>query len=413
VSYTIGVVVFVVALLLSVMLHEAGHFLTAKHYGMKATQFFVGFGPTLWSRQRGETEYGFKAIPAGGYVKIIGMTPLEQTDPADEPRVFYKRPLKERVVVLAAGSTIHIVIAVVLLGSIAIFEKIPTNSLRIDSVVSCLPYDSTVNTPASTNPKGCGANTVAAPAAGVLRGGDVVTAVDGTKVASYDALTRIIRAHAKTAISVTVLRAGKPVTVSLTPVTVLRGDASTGAPGRNPVGAIGIGPGENFSMPTGGQILHNLHTTFGLGQDSLLGGTGHALAQLPSKLETLFNAKTAGNPDGPVSIVGAAQISGSVLDSSGAPLSVRIWTLVGLIGSVNFFFGIINLLPLLPFDGGHIAVSVADRVRGTFRLRRGTAAPGIAQMYTAWAPASYLLFAVVTVASLLILASNIAHPVHL
>src|SRR5947209_18300662 len=103
-SYTLGVLFFVIALLLSVMLHEAGHFLTARRYGMKATQFFVGFGPTLWSTRRGETEYGVKAIPAGGFVKIVGMTPLEEVDPGDEDRAFYQQPAGRRTVVLAAGS---------------------------------------------------------------------------------------------------------------------------------------------------------------------------------------------------------------------------------------------------------------------------------------------------------------------
>ena len=100
----VGVVAFVVALLVSVTLHEAGHFVTARHYGMKATQFFVGFGPTLWSRQKGETEYGIKAIPAGGFVKIVGMTTLDEVDPGDEDRAFWRQPAGRRTVVLSAGS---------------------------------------------------------------------------------------------------------------------------------------------------------------------------------------------------------------------------------------------------------------------------------------------------------------------
>src|SRR5437764_13764172 len=108
----IGWVIFLVALLFSVMLHETGHFVTAKKFGMKATRYFVGFGPTLWSTRRGETEYGVKAIPAGGFVKIIGMTPLEDVAPGDEDRVFYKQPARKRVIVLAAGSVIHLLIAI-------------------------------------------------------------------------------------------------------------------------------------------------------------------------------------------------------------------------------------------------------------------------------------------------------------
>ena len=106
-SYTLGVLFFVIALLVSVMLHEAGHFLTARAFGMKASRFFVGFGPTLWSTHRGETEYGVKAIPAGGFVKIVGMTDLEEIEPGDEGRAFYRQPAPQKLVVLSAGSVVH------------------------------------------------------------------------------------------------------------------------------------------------------------------------------------------------------------------------------------------------------------------------------------------------------------------
>src|SRR5215469_11659976 len=118
-SFLLGVAIFIVALLGSIMLHEAGHFATAKMFGMKATQFFVGFGRTIWSRRKGETEYGVKAIPAGGFVKIVGMTDLEDVDPADEPRSFRNQPGWQRIIVLAAGSFMHFVLALALLVVIA------------------------------------------------------------------------------------------------------------------------------------------------------------------------------------------------------------------------------------------------------------------------------------------------------
>ena len=108
----IGWVIFLVALLFSVMLHETGHFVTAKKFGMKVTRYFVGFGPTLWSTRRGETEYGIKALPFGGFVKIIGMHSLDDVeDPADEPRSFRRQPAWQRIVVLCAGSFMHFVLA--------------------------------------------------------------------------------------------------------------------------------------------------------------------------------------------------------------------------------------------------------------------------------------------------------------
>ena len=128
-SFLLGILIFVLALLFSIMLHEAGHFVTAKKFGMKVTQFFVGFGQTLWSRRKGETEYGVKAIPAGGFVKIVGMTELEDVDPADEPRSFRRQPGWQRIIVLAAGSFMHFVLAFVLLFALAVGSAWPARHL--------------------------------------------------------------------------------------------------------------------------------------------------------------------------------------------------------------------------------------------------------------------------------------------
>ncbi len=138
-SFGIGVLIFIVALLVSVMLHEAGHFVTAKIFGMKATQFFVGFGTTLWSRVRGETEYGVKALPVGGFVKITGMTTIDDVDPADEPRSFRAKPGWQRAIVLSAGSFMHFVIAFVLLWILAVGVGVADQSGSTVSVLPCVP----------------------------------------------------------------------------------------------------------------------------------------------------------------------------------------------------------------------------------------------------------------------------------
>src|SRR4051812_39992069 len=135
----LGVVAFIVALLISVTLHEAGHFLTARHYGMKASRFFVGFGPTLWTFRRGETEYGFKAIPAGGFVKIEGMTPLDEVQPGDEDRAFYKFPARQRSVVLVAGSVMHFILAIVLVYGVTLaVGKADTDAAVVGDVLQCV-----------------------------------------------------------------------------------------------------------------------------------------------------------------------------------------------------------------------------------------------------------------------------------
>src|SRR5262252_5779195 len=140
-AFLLGILIFIVALLGSVMLHELGHFLTAKKFGMRVTQFFIGFGKTLWSTFRGETEYGVKALPFGGFVKITGMTSLEEIDTADEPRSFRNQPGWQRIIVLAAGSFMHFVLAFVLLFAVAVFigQANPGTSTTIGAIDACVP----------------------------------------------------------------------------------------------------------------------------------------------------------------------------------------------------------------------------------------------------------------------------------
>ncbi|MGZ6826987.1 MAG: M50 family metallopeptidase, partial [Mycobacteriales bacterium] len=227
----VGILAFVVALLLSVMLHEAGHFFTARHYGMKATQFFVGFGPTLWSRQRGETEYGIKAVPAGGFVKIVGMTPLEQVEAGDEDRAFYKQPWRRKTVVLAAGSTVHFLICVALLfGTVAAFGVPDGKAPVLSAPQPCLVQ--TITSTSTDVPSGqraedgsCPAGTVPGVAAAAgLRAGDRVLSVDGRKIADYDAFRDLVRASAGKALSVVVQRGSSRVTLALTPRATTRPD---------------------------------------------------------------------------------------------------------------------------------------------------------------------------------------------
>src|SRR3984885_14204845 len=136
----IGWVIFIVALLFSVMLHETGHFVTAKKFGMKVTRYFVGFGPTIWSTWRGETEYGIKALPLGGFVKIVGMTSMDDVDPEDEPRSFRRAPGWQRLIVLAAGSFMHFVIAAVLIFGLALWLGIENdNTTQLGTVATCVP----------------------------------------------------------------------------------------------------------------------------------------------------------------------------------------------------------------------------------------------------------------------------------
>src|SRR5262249_8154320 len=219
-SFLLGVAIFIVALLLSIMLHEAGHFLTAKKFNMKVTQFFVGFGRTIWSRKKGETEYGIKSIPAGGFVKIVGMTQLDEVDPADEPRSFRKQPGWQRVIVLAAGSFMHFALAFVLLFVLAAGVGLATasNSTTVGAIDSCVP--------ASVS-SGCAAGAPASPAkkAGVHLG-DKIVAIGSTPVHNWAQMGTAIRSQpAGQSVPVVVERHGHRLTLHATLAT-LRGRGS-------------------------------------------------------------------------------------------------------------------------------------------------------------------------------------------
>ncbi len=348
----LGVVAFVVALLLSVMLHEAGHFFTARRYGMKATHFFVGFGPTLWSRHKGETEYGIKAIPAGGFVKIVGMTPLEEVEPGDEGRAFYRQPTGRKTVVLAAGSTVHFIITIVLVAAtIAVFGVSKETHPRLSSISDCV---------SSTVAASCtAADAVPGPALkGGLKAGDVVLAVDGRDVSSSKALVDKVKAARGTTLAVTVERAGRTLTVPVAPATVKRNGAD--------VGAIGVTVQSESRTEHVGPlgVVRETGSTIGL----LVTGTYHTLTEKLGTIGDVYGPNR--DPNGFIGVYGAGRISGEIA-SADVSTSDRVAGFLFLVAGLNLFVGIFNLLPLLPLDGGHIAVVLYEQARDRVRRLRG------------------------------------------
>ena len=391
-SYAIGVIAFVVALLTSVMLHEAGHFLTAKRYGMKATRFFVGFGPTLWSTRRGETEYGVKAIPAGGFVKIVGMTPLEELEPGDEDRAFYKQPPGQRLVVLAAGSVIHLLLAVFLLFAIIASYGDPLHSRPVpvvDSTTACV----------ITHPKhtACGPGDPVAPARGVLRGGDRITAIDGHRVASYNDVTRALQANPGRLVTMTVIRSGHPVRVQLTPVPVPDGKKTIGRVGFYPrVDPVDVGVGA--AVPRTFATIGTLFTS-----------TVHALGDLPHQISEIIHDQPRDN--GAAGVVDIAKISGQIAQAH-ISIGARVANFLLIVAQVNFFVGIFNLLPLLPLDGGHIGILLFEEGRRkVYRLLRRPA-PGRVDLMKIM-PVTYAVVAVFVGLSLLLLYAGIVNPIRI
>ncbi len=391
----LGWLIFLFALLFSVMAHEAGHFATAKRFGMKATQFFVGFGPTLWSLRRGETEYGIKALPLGGFVKIVGMTSMEEVPPEDEPRAFRRFPGWQRVIVLSAGSAVHFILAFLLIFGLALGIGIQnTNSTQLGTISGCVPASAKALTNASPCPKGAASSP--AGLAG-LRVGDEVTSFDGTRVTNYTQLTTAIkRVKAGTTVPITVLRQGKSLTVQAKLAAV---------PGRSG-GFLGIAGATVFSPASPVRAV----TYAGSGFWQVLSGSVKALGQLPASIPDLFAKDRSSTPAGNVSsIVGAANATGQAV---AAPVGWqdKVSFVLLLIASLNVFVGAFNLLPLLPLDGGHIAIVIYERIRSRIARWRRRPDPGLVD-YMKLIPVSFSLFMVIVVVGVMLILADIVNPV--
>lgn len=398
-SVLVGWIIFIVALSVSVMLHEFGHFATAKKFGMKATQFFLGFGPTLWSRMKGETEYGVKAIPAGGFVKIVGMTSLEEVDPADEPRSFRVKPAWERIVVLVAGSFMHFVLAFVLLFALPLTVGIENDngnvvgSNTIGTVVTCVP---------TSNTAGCAKGEPASPAARLgLRPGDKIVAFGGHPVHNWNQFDSAIRRRQPdSTVTLTIQRGSTEFTKTAT----LAKTQINGKPGA----FLGIARAAVFQRTGPLRAVSYAGSMFG----QAVTGTVDVVRGLPSAVSHLFAKNRASTSAGQVtSVVGVGEITGQVVSANIGWQSKASLVLLIVI-SVNIFIGLLNLLPLLPLDGGHVAVVIYERIRAWLARLRGKPDPGLVDM-TKLIPVSFGVFAVLIGFSLLLILADLVNPINI
>ncbi len=393
----IGWVIFIVALLFSVMLHETGHFVTAKKFGMKVTRYFVGFGPTLWSTWRGETEYGVKALPFGGFVKIIGMHSLDDVDdPADEPRSFRRHPAWQRIIVLCAGSFMHFVLAFLLIFGLALGIGIENdNTTQLGTVSSCVASSSTALANGT-----CTASDQPSPAklAG-LRVGDKVTAFDGTPVSNWTQLGNAIRkAPAGSPATITVLRHGQTETLHATLASV---SGRSGA-------YLGIAPTVVFQPASPVRAVQYTGSAFG----QVIVGSVKAVAALPAALPKLFSKDRGNTAGGQVSsVVGAAEATGTAV-AANIGWQYKVSFVLLLIASLNIFVGVFNMLPLLPLDGGHVAVVVWERIRAWFARLRGRPDPGLVDM-AKLLPVSFSIFMVLMFFGVVLILADIVNPVNI
>jgi len=393
----IGWVIFIVALLVSVMLHETGHFVMAKKFGMKCTRYFVGFGPTLWSTWRGETEYGIKALPFGGFVKIVGMHSLDDPDdPADEPRSFRRQPAWQRIIVLCAGSFMHFLLAFVLIFGLALGIGIETdNTTQLGTISPCV-----ASTVTALDNGTCTASDKQSPAkrAG-LRVGDVVTAFDGHPVSNWTQLGNAIRsAPAGSPAIITVRRDGQLMTLHTTLASV---NGRSGA-------YLGIAPAVVFQVASPLGAIRYAGSAFG----QVLVGSAKAVAALPGALPKLFSKDRANTAAGQVSsVVGAAEATGAAV-AADVGWQYKVSFVLLLIASLNIFVGAFNMLPLLPLDGGHVAIVIWERVRAWLARLRGRPDPGLVDISKVL-PVCFSIFMVVMFFGVMLILADILNPVNL
>lgn len=400
--FVIGIVLFALAILISVALHECGHMWAARATGMKVRRYFVGFGPTLWSTRRGETEYGFKAIPAGGFCDIAGMTPVEELAPDERDRAMYKQETWKRVAVLFAGPAMNFVICVVLIYAIALIWGLPNLHPPAQAVVGetgCVAQETTQGKLEKCTGPG--------PAAlAGLRVGDVVVKVGDTPVSTFEEMAAAVRKLHGT-VPIVVERDGRTITTNVSIESTLRWVPNKQGNQLEPatVGAIGIGAARNG--PTHYNVLTAVPGTLAFTGD-LTVEVGKALVTIPTKVGALVHAIGGGqrDPQTPISVVGASIIGGDTVDHG---LWVAFWF---FLAQLNLILGAVNLLPLLPFDGGHIAVAVFEKIRNMIRTARGKVAAAPVN-YLKLMPATYVVLVFVVGYMLLTVTADLVNPIRL
>jgi membrane-associated protease RseP (regulator of RpoE activity) len=405
--FVVGIALFALAILVSVALHECGHMWVARATGMKVRRYFVGFGPTVWSTRRpnrlGSTEYGLKAIPAGGFCDIAGMTSVDEIAPEDRPYAMYRQKAWKRVAVLFAGPAMNFIIGLVLIYGIAVIWGLPNLHQPTTAMVG-----ETGCVPAQVAKDKMGDCTGAGPAAQAgLKNGDIVLKVGDTSVANFDQMVAAVRkASGPTPFVVERTENGATTKfVATVDVEQTQRWAKESDQSASNVGAIGVSAA--YFGPTQYNPLSAVPATFAFTGD--LGvQLGKSLATIPTKIPALLHSIGGGerDPNTPISVVGASIIGGDTVDHG---LWVAFWF---FLAQLNFVLGAINLVPLLPFDGGHIAIAIFEKIRNLFRSARGMVAAAPVN-YLKLMPATYVILIVVGGYMLLTVTADLVNPIRL
>ncbi|GAB3876306.1 site-2 protease family protein [Terrabacter terrigena] len=436
----------VVGVALSIALHEIGHLVPAKKFGVKVTQYMVGFGPTVWSRRRGETEYGIKAVPLGGYVRMIGMLPprpgdkpgelrtlstgrfsqmvdqaradsMEEVRPGDEHRVFYRLHPAKKIVIMLGGPVMNLLIAAVLLTAVITLYGLPQVAPKVGLLSQCVPTAApTLQVP---QPKCRPGDPVAPAKAAGLQAGDRIVSVDGRPVTTWDAVSAAIRDSKGRTMTWAVQRGNQKVDVSITPAVLERATyddqgnaiAKDGKPVLASMGFAGITPGQEL-------VKTPLTQAPKFVWDRTV-DTASIIVRIPEKMAGVVQAAFGSDerdPNGPISVVGVGRIGGEVAaldipaDEGGNWL--KIAQLILLIASLNLALFVFNLIPLLPLDGGHVAGALWEAIKKGWARVRNRPDPGFVDVAKGL-PVAYAMSLVLITMSVLLIYADIVKPIKL
>ncbi len=435
----VGIVLFALLIGLSIALHEVGHLVPAKKFGLRVPDYMVGFGPTIWSKVRGETRYGIKAIPLGGYIRMVGMLPPAKNDPegrsrsmstgrfamlvaqareasfdeilpGDENRLFYKLPVHKRVIIMLGGPVMNLFLAFFLFTIVLVGIGLPQPSLTVAAVVPCTP---SVSQPTGDSlPSGdCPVGTVLTPAAQAgLQAGDEIISVGNQSATTWESVTDWILVNPNVVTTVVVNRGEGQVSLPLAVAEVTRpvydengretGESQT-------VGFLGLRPTFEYER-------QSITSVPGFMWDITVRSV-EALISLPVRLYELVTETLIGGQeraiDGPVSVVGASRLGGEIA-SMDSPITSKVATFLGLAASLNLFLFLFNLIPVLPLDGGHVAGALYEGTKRSWARFRGKPDPGPVDT-ARLLPVAYVVAGVLLAMGVIVIWADLVKPISL
>jgi membrane-associated protease RseP (regulator of RpoE activity) len=430
--YIAGAVVFFAMIMISVALHEIGHLVPGKLFDVKTTQYMVGFGRTLWSTRRGETEYGIKAVPLGGYCRFVGMYPpdpgsgklrtvrtgifqsiadsaraaeWEDIRPEDHGRLFYQKKTWQKLIIMFGGPTMNLVLAFVIVLLVSLSYGLPQPTARVAQVSECIIPAARQADPDPAQQR-CRPGDPPTPAVQAgLRAGDVITVFNGVPVRNWNQLSELIRGNLDHQARITVRRDGR--TVDLKPVhTVISGVSSNTDPGKLvQAGFLGFSPAQE--MVHGGPV-------FVVGQLwSMTEQLVNVIARFPVRVYNTAADLVTGKPrdvNGPISIVGASRLAGEVAATSDVDVSTKAAQMFLLLGTVNLSLALFNFVPLMPLDGGHIVGALYEAVKRRLARIFGRPDPGHADT-AKMLPVAYVVSAVIGISGLILIVADVIDPI--